>query len=193
MGRVEFWRHHGHPHDHQQAWDDCPGSEYGPLRTIRPFVGARLATLVPVETRPVFADLSGRRRRLMRRLGIGSGAALVICLGAVMVALAGGPQAPFTHWAAPPSAADQAANARAGHDRSGTGSGANTSPTSSGRSGSSGSAATPSRSASSPHPSPSPTKSASPTPSASPSPPSSAHTPPGHTKSPNPHRSSHTP
>src|SRR6185437_7853980 len=51
-----------------------------------------IATLPFVESRTVFADLSGRRRRLIRRLGIASACALTICLGAVAVALAGGPQ-----------------------------------------------------------------------------------------------------
>ena len=54
-----------------------------------------------VHTRPVFTDPSGRRRRAMRRIGLVSAAALAICLGAVMVAMAGGPAAPFTNWAAP--------------------------------------------------------------------------------------------
>src|ERR1700730_2935418 len=54
-----------------------------------------------MESRPVFADPSGRRRRIMQRVGLGSAAALVVCLGAVLVALAGGPQAPFAGLAAP--------------------------------------------------------------------------------------------
>jgi len=54
-----------------------------------------------MESRPVFADPSGRRRRIMQRVGLGLAAVLVVCLGAVMVALAGGPQAPFAGWAAP--------------------------------------------------------------------------------------------
>src|SRR5215472_13745192 len=37
----------------------------------------------------------------MQRVGLGSAAALVVCLGAVVVAVAGGPRAPFTGWAAP--------------------------------------------------------------------------------------------
>jgi hypothetical protein len=37
----------------------------------------------------------------MRRIGLVSAAALAICLGAVVVAMAGGPAAPFTDWAAP--------------------------------------------------------------------------------------------
>src|SRR5215472_4836641 len=37
----------------------------------------------------------------MRRLGIVAAGVLVVCLGAVFVAMAGGPQAPLTSWAAP--------------------------------------------------------------------------------------------
>jgi hypothetical protein len=54
-----------------------------------------------VHSRPVFTDPSGRRRRAMRRIGLVAAAALAICLGAVVVAMAGGPAAPFTNWAAP--------------------------------------------------------------------------------------------
>jgi len=54
-----------------------------------------------VHSRPVFTDPSGRRRRAMRRIGLVAAAALAICLGAVVVAMAGGPAAPFTDWAAP--------------------------------------------------------------------------------------------
>jgi hypothetical protein len=54
-----------------------------------------------VHSRPVFTDPSGRRRRAMRRIGLLAAAALAICLGAVMTAMAGGPAAPFTNWAAP--------------------------------------------------------------------------------------------
>src|SRR2546429_1215168 len=64
-----------------------------------------------VHSRPVFTDPSGRRRRAMRRIGLVSAAALVICLVAVVVAMAGGPAAPFTNWAAP------RAPAAATHDR----------------------------------------------------------------------------
>src|SRR5205823_14858325 len=54
-----------------------------------------------VHSKPVFTDPSGRRRRFMRRIGLVSAAALAICLGAVVVAMAGGPAAPFTDWVAP--------------------------------------------------------------------------------------------
>ena len=55
----------------------------------------------PVESRPVFVDPSGRRHRIMRKLGIAAASVLVVCLGAIVVAMAGGPQAPLTNWAAP--------------------------------------------------------------------------------------------
>src|SRR6266566_4726809 len=54
-----------------------------------------------VHSKPVFTDPSGRRRRAMRRIGLVSAAALAICLGALVVAMAGGPAAPFADWAAP--------------------------------------------------------------------------------------------
>src|SRR6266581_3946498 len=54
-----------------------------------------------VHSKPVFTDPSGRRRRAMRRIGLVSAAALAICLGAVVVAMAGGPAAPFTDSPAP--------------------------------------------------------------------------------------------
>ncbi|MBO0836848.1 MAG: hypothetical protein J2P28_15265 [Actinobacteria bacterium] len=65
--------------------------------------------------RPIFADPSGRRRRLMFRMGIAAAVALAACLGAVVVAIAGGPQAPFTQWAVPGSGAASGANKAAGH------------------------------------------------------------------------------
>src|SRR4029077_16870763 len=90
-----------------------------------------IATLLSVESRPVFADLSGRRRRLMRRLGIGSGAGLVMCLAAVVVALAGGPEAPLTHWAAPHRpAVDTAGPSPTGQHRHRSGAAASTAPSS---------------------------------------------------------------
>jgi len=54
-----------------------------------------------VESQPVFADPSGRRRRVMRYAGLGLTAVLAVCLGAVVVAMTGGPRAPLTQWAAP--------------------------------------------------------------------------------------------
>src|SRR5262245_26945007 len=75
--------------------------------------------LLLVDSRPVFVDPTGRRRRVLRRAGAGAVAVLVACLGAVVVALAGGPQAPFTHWADPrPTAPALPGHARSGaHDR----------------------------------------------------------------------------
>jgi hypothetical protein len=70
------------------------------------------ATISPVESRPVFADPSGRRHRIMRRLGIVAASALIVCLGAIVVAMAGGPKAPLTSWAAPH---DQQSGTRSGH------------------------------------------------------------------------------
>jgi hypothetical protein len=117
----------------------------------------------------------------MRRAGLGVVAGLVACLGAVLVALAGGPQAPFTHWAAPRAGAPAVqSHVRSGaHHRGGVG---------------------PSR----PDPQAGPVPSASPSGKASPRPRPSAsaapvptnragRTPPGLTKSPNPHRSTHAP
>lgn len=49
----------------------------------------------------MFADPSGRRHRIMRRLGVLAASGLVVCLGAIVVAMAGGPKAPLTSWAAP--------------------------------------------------------------------------------------------
>jgi hypothetical protein len=37
----------------------------------------------------------------MRKLGIVTASVLVVCLGAIVVAMAGGPKAPLTNWAAP--------------------------------------------------------------------------------------------
>src|SRR5260370_41915762 len=61
----------------------------------------------------VFADLSGRRRRLMRRAGICVAAALIGCLTVVAVGLLGGPRAPFVPWA-PVTAGHARAPGRAG-------------------------------------------------------------------------------
>ena len=131
-----------------------------------------LARLIAVHSRPVFADPSGRRRRLMRRAGLALAAALGVCLLAVVVAVAGGPQAPFTHWAAPkPSAAGNGTGAGLPppHARPGT-----PSPSVPG--------------------SPRPSASRIPSATASPVPTNPAgRTPSGQTKSPNPHKSSHGP
>src|SRR5215472_4498050 len=65
-----------------------------------------VATIRSVHAEPIFADPSGRRRGLLRRLGLIVAAALVACLAAILVSMAGGPQAPFTHWAAPIATSD---------------------------------------------------------------------------------------
>src|SRR5215469_14290257 len=65
-------------------------------RPISVFTAASAGKLPAVESSPVFTDLSGRRHRLMRRLGIGVAVVLLSCLAAIVVAMAGGPQAPFT-------------------------------------------------------------------------------------------------
>lgn len=49
----------------------------------------------------MFADPSGRRQRILRFAGFGSMAVITLCLGAVIVAMSGGPRAPFTQWAGP--------------------------------------------------------------------------------------------
>src|SRR5215472_1479983 len=135
--------------------------------------------LLVVESRPVFVDPTGRRRQVLRRTGMGAVAVLVACLGAVVVALAGGPQAPFTHWAAPrPGAPALPGHARSGahHHSRGTGqpqpdpqAGALPSATPSAR----------------PRPSPRPSAS-SPVPTNP-----AGHTPPGRSKSPGPRKSPH--
>ncbi|WP_157430334.1 hypothetical protein [Actinomadura macra] len=50
----------------------------------------------------VFADPSGRRRRLGRRLGSAAGALLVCYLGALGVSVATGADVPLTTWTGPP-------------------------------------------------------------------------------------------
>jgi hypothetical protein len=161
--------------------------------------GFCVATLLPVESRPVFADPSGRRRRIMRRVGLGSAAALVVCLGAVVVAVAGGPQAPFTDWAAPHArAAAVPGSGRSGAaDRGGSNAGPSQPGAQPGR------VLSPLPSArSSPRPGGSAAPSSPAVPSSSsfaaaPSSPVPANpagrTPPGSTRSPNPHTSSHGP
>jgi hypothetical protein len=140
-----------------------------------------------VHSRPVFTDPSGRRRRAMRRIGLVSAAALAICLGAVVVAMAGGPAAPFTDWAAPRAPA--AAPHNGGTIRA-SARGTTSLPPSSPRPGlalspspSAGSAPPPSGRATS-RPTASDTA-ASPTSSPVPTNPA-GRTPPGHTKSPRP-------
>jgi hypothetical protein len=112
----------------------------------------------------------------MRRAGLALAAALGVCLLAVVVAMAGGPQAPFTQWAAP--------KPPAGSTQVGTG--AARRPARAGTQ-------TPSPSVQvSPRPGASPTPSASSTASATLTNPA-GRTPSGLTRSPNPHKSSHGP
>jgi hypothetical protein len=172
--------------------------------------GFCVATLLPVESRPVFADPSGRRRRIMRRVGLGSAAALVVCMGAVVVAVAGGPQAPFTDWAAPHARAAVPGSGRSGTPDRGDNAGPSQPGAQSGRAlsplpsaGSSprpGVSAAPAGSSSRPGGSAAPSSPAVPSSSsfaAAPSSPVPANpagrTPPGSTRSPNPHTSSHGP
>src|SRR6266699_225832 len=139
-----------------------------------------------VHSKPVFTDPSGRRRRVMRRIGLVSAAALAICLGAVVVAMAGGPAAPFADWAAPraPAAAPHNGGTTRAPAR-----GTTSLPPSSPRLGltvspspSAGSAPLPSGSAT-----PRPTTSDTAGGTSSPVPTNPAgRTPPGHTKSPRP-------
>jgi hypothetical protein len=48
---------------------------------------------------PVFADVSGRRRRRMRLLGLVAGGVMAACLVVMAVGLLGGPRASFVPWA----------------------------------------------------------------------------------------------
>ncbi|HEX6856418.1 MAG TPA: hypothetical protein VF204_14080 [Streptosporangiaceae bacterium] len=134
---------------------------------------------------PVFADPSGRRRRLLRLLGAAAGLIIAVSLALITVGLAGGPQAPFISWAHPHRGAAPTVSKHPGH-----GSPPPPPP----------SAAVPVQPSPSADPQPSPSGSPSPSPSASPSESPTAapaptnpagKTPPGQTKSPNPHRSGH--
>ncbi len=51
---------------------------------------------------PVFTDPSGRRRRRMRRVGVGLTAVFITCMAVAAVGMLGGPQAPFIPWAVHP-------------------------------------------------------------------------------------------
>jgi len=136
--------------------------------------------LLLVESRPVFVDPTGRRRRVLRRAGTGAVAVLVTFLGAVVVSLAGGPQAPFTHWADPRPAPAVSGHGRSGAHNQGRGAGRSQPNPQAG--------ALPSAAPSArPRPSKSPSAS-------SPAPTNPAgHTPPGRSKTPNPHKSTHGP
>jgi hypothetical protein len=154
-----------------------------------PDCSARCRYTSPVHTEPVFADPSGYRRRLLRRLGLAIAAALVACLAAILVSMAGGPQAPLTHWAAPISslAPSVAAHPHLHHSGRASTSQPALAP---GQLGASTPSASPSSSASLRSGTPTPSPSSSPT---SPVPTNPAgHTPPGQSrpkpsKSPSPH------
>ncbi len=120
------------------------------------------------------------RRHVLRLAGLGVAVMLAICLGAVVVAMTGGPQAPLTQWAAPrppagtPSghAAQQGA-AHAAGSRGAPGAAGAVSTTPSARavpSASAGTSATPATSLAATN--------------------SAGRTPPGQVKSPNPHKPS---
>jgi hypothetical protein len=157
--------------------------------------GNLLGIMIPVvHEPPVFADPTGRRHRSLRRAGLAAGAVMVVCLCVVVVALAGGPQAPFISWAVP----HPASQAQSGHGAAGG---------HAGRPGHEPAAQQLPGPAPSPELSPSPSPSPQPSPSlpgggrsATPSPTPTnpaGHTPPGliHSKSPgpNPHKSPHGP
>jgi hypothetical protein len=59
---------------------------------------ARLSAGPPAGHAPVFTDVSGRRRKRMRRLGLGVCAGLSACLAVMAVGLLGGPRASFIPW-----------------------------------------------------------------------------------------------
>jgi hypothetical protein len=136
-----------------------------------------------VHSSPVFADPSGRRRRVLRLLGAAAGLIIAVSLALITVGLAGGPQAPFISWAHPHRGAGPSSGPHPGPGQ--------VSP-------SAPSAAIPVQPSPSadPQPSPSPSASSAPTPSesptATPAPTNPAgKTPPGQTNSPNPHKSGH--
>ncbi len=117
------------------------------------------------------------RHHILRLVGLGIAAMLAICLGAVVVAMTGGPQAPLTQWAAPrpPTGEPSGHTAQRGaaHATASGGAAVPVSTTPSGR-------AVPSASAG---PSVTPATSLPATNSAD-------RTPPGQVKSPNPHKPS---
>jgi hypothetical protein len=157
-----------------------------------------------VESGPIFVDPSGRRHRVMRFAGLGAAGVLAACLVAVVVAMTGGPQAPFTQWAAPQAPASgpggHAFQQAAGHSPDNNRSGSSVPGAAAGSTGlqnpggAPGSTA-PAGTGTSPSPSagasPSATKSASPSASQSPVPTNpGGKTPPGKTKSPSPRKPS---
>jgi len=170
---------------------------YWPRRSKSPARNALCGYDWRVQRDPIFSDPSGRRRRVLRRLGLTAAALLGACLAAILVSMAGGPQAPFTRWADPASTAvpADASHASQHHSRH------TTVPSQrSGQVGAPGSTSRPPGTSAAPSASPSsslPTPSASPTPTpgtdSSPAPTNPAgHTPPGKTrpkpsKTPTPH------
>ncbi len=143
-----------------------------------------------MESGAVFADPSGRRHRILRFAGLGVAVLLAVFLGAVAVAMTGGPQAPFTQWAAPQAPAGKpgghAAQQGAGHPTATTGTGSvpGRAPGAAGGTGNT----TPAKAAPSPSAGPSVSPAASPSVSLAPTNPA-GRTPPGQTKSPNPRKS----
>lgn len=71
----------------------------------------------------VFTDPSGRRRRRLRRLGQTAMVALALCLVAVVVAMAGGPRAPFSGSRPQSQSTTPASQAVTHHHRERTGGG----------------------------------------------------------------------
>jgi hypothetical protein len=135
-----------------------------------------------VHASPVFADPSGRRRRLLRLLGAAAGLIIAISLALITVGLAGGPQAPFISWAHPHRGAAPTASKHPGQSSPPAVVPVQPSPSADPQ---------PSPSAS-PSPSSSPSASPSESPTATPAPTNPAgNTPPGRAKSPNPHKSGH--
>jgi len=197
---ARYLRHHGGGPGQrpvgQEAW---PGQDMNPgsRQQGAPKTPARIAPRRyhwRVQDDPIFADPSGRRRRTLRRLGVTAAALLGACLAAILVSMAGGPQAPFTRWADPastavPSYASHAArqhHLQHGTSPSGQQPGQAQPPGTTSPRGSSSPGTTPSSSSPAPSPSPSPTPDVSPT---SPAPTNPAgHTPPGKSR-PKPSRS----
>lgn len=158
--------------------------------------GGAVTDFVAAQTGPVFTDPSGKRHRVLRRAGLTAAAVLVTCLGAVVVAMSGGPQAPFTQWAV----AQQQTTPAPGHPsaqtaRGGLGPGVRGGPSRNSpgavAASAGGRASSSPRAASSPSPAPLPSASASPSTSTTAVPLNPAgKTPPGQAKSPNPHKPS---
>ncbi|XVQ12744.1 hypothetical protein ACQP1W_09370 [Spirillospora sp. CA-255316] len=76
--------------------DRAPGHDTGAPEPED--TGSRTAVLPPAAGAPVFVDASGRRARLVRRLGIFAGGALIAYLVVIGVNLAMGADVPLTPW-----------------------------------------------------------------------------------------------